>query len=70
MAVTNATRGNLLSGGMLSGSIHPFVRSQAVSPAGQGALQAASLIAFLTIGFPDMLGKPYNDPRVPIYVSL
>jgi hypothetical protein len=70
MAVTNATRWNLLSGGMLSGSIHPFARSQAVSRAGQGALQAASQVPFRTIGFPDMLGKTYNEPQVAIYVCL
>jgi hypothetical protein len=69
MAVTIATRRNLLSGGMLHRSIHPFARHQAPSHARRVPFEAASLISFPTIGFPDMLGKPYNDTRVPNYVS-
>ena len=31
---------------------------------------ATILVACFTIGFPGMLGKPYNDTRVPIYVCI
>jgi hypothetical protein len=64
MAVTSTTCRNLVSNGVLPGSIHPFLRSQPHSRAGQDPSEAASLASFLTIGFPDLLGKPYNDTWV------
>ncbi|MFZ0962228.1 MAG: hypothetical protein WAO35_15115 [Terriglobia bacterium] len=70
MAVTNMTRWNPIFSGMLPMNIHPFVPVKGLSRARQVHFEAPCLIFFITIGFHDMLGKPYNDIRVPNYVCL
>jgi hypothetical protein len=51
----------------ITGRVRPFERSQNPFGAGQVPYETAWLISFITIGFPDMLGKPYNNKRLLDY---